>query len=167
MPRKRKLLLGNEPIGGKALKSRRVARSVTSKYHEIRNELQSLSTLELPPKMKKEKQKALETKLIDIGGIQKYQQASVISTQHFKTSRWIVKTLSTLLKQREEVSQISVKFKTLEVGAINTQLLRIPWLDVRAIDIHSVNPAIEECDFFTIKPLQHYDVVVCSMVNSF
>jgi hypothetical protein len=56
--------------------------------------------------------------------------------------------------------------RVLEVGAINAQLSRCPWLDVRAIDIHSQHPRIEEVDLFDIPPRQRYDVVVSSMVRS-
>jgi len=35
----------------------------------------------------------------------------------------------------------------LEIGAVNTQLLSIPWLEVRAIDIQARHPRIEQIDF--------------------
>lgn len=50
---------------------------------------------------------------------------------------------------------------TPQVGAINTRLLDVPWLDVRAIDLKSQHPRIEERDFFSLKPSGEYDVV-CS-----
>lgn len=46
-----------------------------------------------------------------------------------------------------------------KVGAINTRLLDVPWLDVRAIDLKSQHPRIEERDFFSLKPSGEYDVV--------
>lgn len=46
-----------------------------------------------------------------------------------------------------------------QVGAINTRLLDVPWLDVRAIDLKSQHPRIEERDFFSLKPAGEYDVV--------
>lgn len=54
--------------------------------------------------------------------------------------------------------------RVLEVGAINTQLSRCSWLQVRAIDIHSQHPLIEEADLFDLPPRQEFDVVVSSMV---
>jgi hypothetical protein len=87
----------------------------------------------------------------------------VISTQHFQTSKWIAKTLCNLFPVSNAASS---KIRTLEVGAINTQLLDHPRLDVRAIDINSQNPRIEECNFFSIEPKSNYDAVVCSMVRA-
>lgn len=46
-----------------------------------------------------------------------------------------------------------------QVGAINTRLLDVPWLDVRAIDLKSQHARIEERDFFSLKPAGEYDVV--------
>lgn len=46
-----------------------------------------------------------------------------------------------------------------QVGAINTRLLDVPWLDVRAIDLKSQHPRIEERDFFSLEPAGEYDVV--------
>ncbi|KAL7578422.1 hypothetical protein ACA910_012817 [Epithemia clementina (nom. ined.)] len=61
--------------------------------------------------------------------------------------------------------------RILEVGAINTELLDAAEkprnnLNVRALDLHSMNPnRIEENDFLKIPvPANLYDVVVCSMV---
>ncbi|GLE05009.1 hypothetical protein PINS_up013993 [Pythium insidiosum] len=54
--------------------------------------------------------------------------------------------------------------RTLEVGAINTQLLSCPWLNVRAIDLNSKHEKIEQCDFFSLRPSGEYDVLVSSMV---
>ena len=54
--------------------------------------------------------------------------------------------------------------RLLEVGAVNTQFLSVPWLDVRAIDIKSQHPRIEQIDFFSMEPESSYDAVVLSMV---
>lgn len=48
-----------------------------------------------------------------------------------------------------------------QVGAINTRLLDVPWLDVRAIDLKSQHPRIQERDFFSLETSGEYDVV-CS-----
>lgn len=134
------------------MKSRRVARKITSKYHDVKAEIAATSSLE--------EKKELEGKLNEMGGIDAYQQASIISTAHFKTSRWIVKTLTELGKKPEK----GHKLRSLEIGAINIQLSQTPWLCNRAIDINSQHPQIEECNFFDVEPRHDYDVVVCSMV---
>ena len=159
MGRKRRLILGSTPIGGKAIKSRKVARVVTSKYHSLRHELLSLPNSTLSETDKKRRKKELVKEIDDLGGIDAYQQASVISTQYFKTSKWILKMIGKLTPATDH------KLSTLEVGAINTQLLESPRLKVRAIDINSQHPQIEVCDFFDIIPSRNFDVVVCSMVR--
>lgn len=52
------------------------------------------------------------------------------------------------------------------MGAINTQLLSCPWLDVRAIDLNSRHERIEQRDFFDLKPSGEFQVLVSSMVRS-
>jgi 25S rRNA (adenine2142-N1)-methyltransferase len=97
------------------------------------------------------------------GGVERYQQASVVSTEHFKTSRFVVRTL-------QELAVIPTKggrrLATLETGAINVQLQACPFLNVRAIDINSQHAKIEELNFFDLEDstMFTFDVVVSSMV---
>lgn len=161
MGRTRKLHLGCKPIGGAPVKSRRLARAITSQYHVIQNEKSLIAKEILNEKEKHQRLSALDAKMNEIGGTNAYQQASIISTQYFKTSKWVAGTLAKLGKQSEGVSKLNV----LEVGAINTQLQQYSWLNVRSIDLNSQQPSIEECDFFTVEPRSQYDVVVCSMVS--
>lgn len=163
MGRKRKLFTGTKPIGGPTLKSRRVARVVTSKYHSIRNEQAQVSqNTELTAQEKSERLRYLEKQLEVIGGTNRYQQASIISTQHFKTSRWVIQTLEQLGLKKPN----GEKLNALEVGAINIQLKQCSWLNIRCIDVNSQHPQIEELDFFDLPPCGSLDVVVCSMVSS-
>ena len=134
------------------MKSRRKARFVTSQYHNIRNEISAMERDQLiRQKDKDEKRKCLNDKLDAIGGVDKYQQASIISTSHFKTSRWVVSTLeqlgcrensAPLISQKPSVPDnvggdiahvkkkiTAPKLKVLEVGAINVQLQQCPWLE--------------------------------------
>jgi len=99
------------------------------------------------------------------GGVGLYQLASVVSTKHFKTSRFIVRTLQKELK-RIPPSPEAGRLRTLEVGAINTQLQECPHLQVRAIDVNSQHSRIEEMDFFDLEDatMGSFDVVVASMV---
>lgn len=171
------------------MKSRRKARFVTSQYHNIRNEISAIDNNSLiQPDDKDEKKKVLHEKLEAIGGVDKYQQASIISTSHFKTSRWVVSILEqlgcrktqqiptaekspSLAIEGQETGSASTKMvpncklNVLEVGAINVQLQQCRWLNVRSIDVNSQHPLIEECDFFDIEPTASFDAVVCSMVS--
>jgi len=150
---KGKLCLGVRPIGGKAIKSRRIARQVTSSYHAIRNEMESLGGAD------QRRRTELEAQLLAIGGTDAYQQASVTSTAHFKTSRWVLAMVA-----KYSPPPNGKKLEVLEVGAINIQLFAASHLNVRAIDVNSQHPRIEEIDFFDILPTQSYDCVVSSMV---
>ena len=97
------------------------------------------------------------------GGVERYQQASVVSTEHFKTSRFVVRTL-------QELAMIPTKggrrLAALETGAINVQLQACPFLNVRALDINSQHAKIEELNFFDLEDttMFTFDVVVSSMV---
>jgi 25S rRNA (adenine2142-N1)-methyltransferase len=91
-------------------------------------------------------------------------------------------SIITKLGLRPKKSQSPLE--VLEVGAVNTQLLSVPWLSVRAIDIkvsclsqiilqifysttayfmQAQHPQIEQCDFFDIVPGGDYNAVVMSM----
>ncbi len=175
MSRKRKLFLGAKPIGGPSLKSRRVARRVTSQYHNIRQLCSAIQERsDLTDVQKKKELNILKDQMAAMGGINRYQQASVISTQHFQTSKWIIQALKRLHRiccQNENEGSTSIiprkKLKTLEVGAINDQLYKSSYLDVKPIDINAQLPCIQEIDFFNLVPAQEYDVVACSMVINF
>ena len=177
MGRKRKLFTGVAPIGGHSIKSLKKARRVTSAYHNIRNEIQQISkSLDIDEKTKLEKKAKLEAQLEDMGGTNKYQEASMLATKHFKTSRWVLTCINDYLPKPvywkgDNRSNLDIpsksregRFQVLEVGAINTQLQQCTGLNVRAIDINSQHPSIEELDFFDIPPAYTYDCVVCCMV---
>ena len=220
------------------MKSRKKARIVTTLFHKhTRNRDIALQNNDL------EAAKKWEKEIEAMGGRAEYQRASVCSTKHHSTSKWVMKVLGrmgwlhgfdVIDEQAENDTKIvdssnqenynacnqSVKrtpkrrnLQLLEVGAINTDLLdaagrkrtvfkkkssakpgqdvasqkqllevnsysrieteNIPYhkLDVRAIDIRSMNDRIEEVDFLKMpfrdsqdKHVLRYDVIVCSMV---
>jgi len=65
MRRKRKMFLGTVPIGGPEVKSRRLAREITSSYHRLVSEA-----------CKNNEHLAIDTS--------KYQQASMLNVRHHK-----------------------------------------------------------------------------------
>ncbi len=135
---------------------------MTSEFHRIHRELDKTATCSAGQIKRAHPERAkLERQLYAIGGRQAYQEASVLTTTRHRTCKWV---FSVLTKQglRPERSQPALKL--LEVGAVNTQFLSVPWLDVRAIDIKSQHPRIEQIDFFSIVPDSSYDAVVLSMV---
>ena len=167
--RKRKLFTGNKPIGEKPVKSRRVARKITSTFHNIQNELAQIKSKassgdrgQVSTRAEKDRIAELEMQMKRNGGVDRYQQASVLSTFHFRTSRWVIRSLDQMGHLRR--GKHSEKLNVLEVGAINTQMHSCSFMNVKSIDLHSQHPLIEEADFFDIQPCSLYDAVVCSMV---
>jgi 25S rRNA (adenine2142-N1)-methyltransferase len=157
------------PLVPSAMKSLKRARHVTSEFHRIQRELDLVTGggsdgnkhKSGPHAAGKSSKKELERQLKGLGGRQAYQEASVLTTGRHRTCKWVFAVL-TRLGMRPKKSE--PKLRLLEVGAVNTQLLAVPWLAVRAVDIKSQHPKIETMDFFDITPAQEYKVVVCSMV---
>uniref|UniRef100_A0AAV1TZD0 Probable methyltransferase BMT2 homolog n=1 Tax=Peronospora matthiolae TaxID=2874970 RepID=A0AAV1TZD0_9STRA len=148
------------------MKSRRKARQVTTTFHRLTHELARLKT-DCPASTEPQKElvqqriSAIQEQLEKMGGHKTYQDASILSTSFHKTSKWIFQLLTSFeLRPRAKQPPLQV----LEVGAINTQLLACPWLHVRAIDLQSRHERIEQCDFFSLKPMEEFHVVVSSMV---
>ena len=81
--------------------------------------------------------------------------------KHRGTSKYVFSRLTAMgLRPRRGEPPLA----TLEVGAVNTQLSAVPWLAVRAIDLRSTHPRIEEADFFALRPEGSFAVCVCAMV---
>ena len=148
----------------KRVTSRKHARKITTAYHAITEQLHHARD--------ESEHARLQVELAEMGGVQAYQQASALNTALHSTSRWVISSLRTcgILAPGRGAPRPRV----LEVGAINTQLLDCAALHVRAIDLHSSEPRIEQCDFLSlphggeIEPSSGasvpYDAVVCSMV---
>ena len=139
------------------LKSRRVARQRTTKFHTLMHSHEAAqragdtATARALSETIESERKA-------------YQHASIVSTAHHKTSRWVFQELERLQRRPRKGG---AALKLLEVGAINTQLVDgAPWLDVDAIDIASRHPRIRAIDFFELDVVTppKYDVLVLSMV---
>ena len=142
--------------GAAPVHSLRRARRVTSRFHALERELEAECAAGRGKGSKAAKLRA------DIAQARReYQSASIVSTSAFSTSRWVVQQLREL---RGVGPGCDDPPRVLEVGAINDQLLSTPWLNVRALDLMSRHPKIEERDFFTVPPAQHFHVLVNSMV---
>jgi 25S rRNA (adenine2142-N1)-methyltransferase len=85
MARKRKLFTGVAPIGGHKVKSLREARRITSKFHQLNNEIGLIDSNSSVPEEKLKKQR-IEEEIEMLGGRNRYQQASVVTTTHHKVS---------------------------------------------------------------------------------
>lgn len=144
------------------IKSRRKARQVTTNFHRLTHELDRLERQGLKDiETHKQRIAAINEQLSKLGGRQAYQDASILSTSFHRTSKWVFQLLTRFgLRPKAKQPPLPV----LEVGAINTQLLSCPWLNVRAIDLNSRHVRIEQCDFFSLKPAGEFEIVVSSMV---
>ena len=137
---------------------------ITSAYHRATEKLQAASSAE--------EKTAAESELKAMGGAVAYQQASQLNTSLHSTSRWCVRRMEERGLHTDPLSQKPPML--LEVGAINTQLLDTEGLWVRAVDLHSSHPRIEQQDFLQMAyggefdestgANKLYDVVVNSMV---
>ncbi|KAE8879922.1 hypothetical protein PF005_g15437 [Phytophthora fragariae] len=144
------------------MKSRRKARQVTTTFHRLTHELDRLKQKPSGQAQERSERVAEITKQLDaLGGRQAYQDASILSTSFHRTSKWVFQLL-TRFELRPKAKQPPLR--VLEVGAINTQLLSCPWLDVRAIDLNSRHERIEQRDFFSLQPAGEFQVLVSSMV---
>ena len=151
------------------MKSRKVARAVTTQFHELTHELERLQKLEKQgsqegKKARRTRQRRIEeikTKLQEAGGRQRYQDASKVSTRHNRTVKYVCSVL-TSLKLRPGKGE--AKLNVLEIGAINTHLLDVTFLRTTAIDLNSCNHRIQQIDFFDLDPKSKFDVIVSSMV---
>ena len=142
--------------------SRKHARRLTSSFHTLTHALSAATT--------DAERAACKEQLEQMGGVTAYQQASALNTALNPTSRWVRRALART-NDRAANAQIP---RVLEIGAVNTQLLDAQGLKVRAIDLHSSQPRIEQKDFFALPhggepdkatgAVVPYDAVVCSMV---
>lgn len=91
MGRKRKIFTGVKPIGGHTVRSLREARRITSKFHELNNEIGQLNEnvevtsmgVAFSDEISLKKQKIIQ-EIEELGGRNRYQQASVVTTSHHK-----------------------------------------------------------------------------------
>jgi 25S rRNA (adenine2142-N1)-methyltransferase len=143
------------------MKSRRKARQVTTTFHRLTHELDRLKQQRPLSAEQQQRIGDIKAQLEALGGREAYQDASILSTSFHRTSKWVFQLL-TRFELRPKAKQQPLKL--LEVGAINTQLLSCPWLDVKAIDLNSRHEKIEQRDFFSLKPAAEFQVLVSSMV---
>lgn len=171
MPKRRKAV----PLIPPTNPSRKQARRITTLFHKYTRQLDAALAAG-----DQEKAENLERHITEMGGRPAYQRASQVSTSYFSTSKkWVLGVLGRNGwlhgikldedQATEERKKLRRPTRLLEIGAINTDLVvdatqKYPQLSVRAIDLNSMHPAIEEADFSKIPSDTTYDVLVCSMV---
>ena len=163
--KKKKKRRKNKPpsLAPPVMTSRRRARKVTTSFHRLTHEIDRVrSDTTLDETTKTAMLKDLEQQLEDTGGRNAYQEASVVNTSMFSTSKYVTSVLTRLGVRRSSGEALPT---LLEVGAINCQLVTNKWLKVDAIDINSRHPKIQQINFFDYPIVENkYNVIVCSMV---
>jgi 25S rRNA (adenine2142-N1)-methyltransferase len=159
------------PIVAPPMKSLKRARKVTSAFHKITHAIDQLENRRSRGSDGDKKLEALKAELTALGGREAYQQASVVTTARCSSSKWVTKCLRRRGLLGGKNTQEARKLRVLEVGAINTELLDTKELDVRAIDLLSRHPRVEQLDFFDLAKHEtrggrspNFDVIVVSMV---
>jgi 25S rRNA (adenine2142-N1)-methyltransferase len=165
------------------MRSRKKARQVTTLFHKLTKLRDDAILVQDTTKVQQ-----LDLQIKNMGGFQEYQRASQLNTKLHSTSKWVLKSLSdrglleesyrqAIAPQQGTPIPCSTPLRLLEIGAINTELLEAARkskskntrsIHVRAIDLHSSHPDIEETDFLQlpIDPVG-FDVIVCSMVLNY
>ena len=139
-------------------KSLKRARKVTTAFHNIHRQLENISAhgSKVHKHLSFVKQTDgvhLRRELDGLGGRQAYQEASVLTTTRHRTCKWVFAMITRLgLRPGKQ----SPPLRLLEVGAVNTQLMSVPWLAVRAIDIQESRlgrwsfPPSKHCSLFSM-----------------
>ena len=156
----RALLRGEMPKGRKPaaalfpppLRSLSAARRITSEFHRLTHQIEAAGGADTA---------AAEAELERLGGRAAYQEASKLTTARVRPASHV---FSALTRWGLRPAKGEPPLPLLEVGAVNLQLSSVPWLAVRAIDIRSSHPRIEQRDFFTLRPAGAFRAVVCAMV---
>eukprot|EP00891_Asterochloris_glomerata_P007372 jgi/Astpho2/7372/Aster-01963 len=159
------------------VKSMKRARFLTSSFHKLTHQVAICASPSLTGRIQPRewlvqaeeaaasgdaiKAQKLDQQVSELGGRAAYQAASELTTSKHRVSKWVFSVL-TELGLRPSKGQPPLPL--LEIRAVNTQLLSIPWLETRAIDLRPCLPSIQKQDFLSLHPRPHYQVVVCSMV---
>jgi hypothetical protein len=142
---KRLVPAGKKP-SGKTVTSLKLARKLTTVFHGLLTAREA-AVAGAGGSSRSAEVARIDAEIVAFGGREAYQEASALSTRTFRSSRWIFKTLT---RFGTAPSKGELPLRVLEIGAVNAQLAVCPWLRVRAIDIRSSDPAVEQKDFFNV-----------------
>ncbi|KAK9815394.1 hypothetical protein WJX72_002962 [[Myrmecia] bisecta] len=109
-----------KPLVAPPMRSMKRARKVTSAFHELTRQIEGAKEAG-----DRGTAKQAEAELEALGGRASYQEASVLTTSRHRTCKWVFSLLTKYgLRPGKGVPPLPV----LEVGAVNGQLMSIPWL---------------------------------------
>lgn len=148
-----------------------------AQYHALNKYRESLDhDPTLTPADRAAKRRKLDRQLAELGGLEAYQQASLVgetAPEHkFNAGKWVVSELRAARAAESEKNSGAAegKLRLLDVGAIKNQYLdHGAWLDVTAIDLNPQHPSVIKADFFEFSRecREPFDVAVLSLVINF
>ena len=152
---------------------------VVSEFHTLNKQLSQVKEDKfLSTEQKDEKIKEIEQKISELGGIEKYQRASIFASQTkenatFSCSKWVLQELK--FRGFGKKTNSENKKKLLDVGAINNQYLNCStWLEITPIDLNPQHPSVIKADFFDFaknkiseEKKEPFDGIILSLVVNF
>lgn len=151
-----------------------------AQYHALNKYRESLNhDPTLTPADRAAKRRKLDRQLAELGGLEAYQQASLVgetAPEHkFNAGKWVVSELRAARaaeseNEKKNSGAAEGKLRLLDVGAIKNQYLdHGAWLDVTAIDLNPQHPSVIKADFFEFSREcpEPFDVAVLSLVINF
>lgn len=132
-------------------------------YHTLNKRLeQNARDDSITKEQRKSNAEALRQEQQDLGGIERYQQASMYGAKSskFVCANWVEPLLRDNLKRpggnpntssKEEELQDSQRShlpRILDVGAIDNQYLKFDWIEAVPIDLNAQHPSVVKADFF-------------------
>ena len=147
-------------------------RKVINEYHTLNKKIDAMrKNPSISREDKASKIAALEAKKDKLGGINAYQQASILGEAHhgsFNSAKWVVKQLKVLNLRLVQAEGTSDKLRLLDVGALDHNYQRhVKWIECTAIDLNPQNGHVKKADFLTLNEKEKYDVIVMSLVINF
>eukprot|EP01124_Arcella_intermedia_P013254 TRINITY_DN1966_c0_g1_i2.p1 TRINITY_DN1966_c0_g1~~TRINITY_DN1966_c0_g1_i2.p1 ORF type:complete len:213 (+),score=60.28 TRINITY_DN1966_c0_g1_i2:42-680(+) len=149
----------------KVIGSLEEAQEIIRNYHSLLKEKEMIGAEEPTEGDEKEKRlKEVERKIKELGGIERYQQASLYgeASRDYNTAVWVKKKLKKCFGLPGP--NWSQKLKVLDVGALNNHFKDVVWMDVTAIDLNPQDESVKKMDFFEFEGENNFDVIVLSLV---
>jgi 25S rRNA (adenine2142-N1)-methyltransferase len=150
------------------------AHDLIAKFHTLNKDLgmiQQSSSLSAKEKSKKEAE--IRAEMDRLGGLERYQKASLFGeakpVHKFNAAKWVTKDLLSR-DCRAKWAQQGARIDLLDVGAImNHYKPYASWISCTAIDLHSMDAEVKQIDFFDFVRTceRQFRVVVLSLVVNF
>lgn len=140
-------------------------------YHTLNKRLEQNARNEsLTDKERQRECEKIEAEQLALGGIERYQQASMYGAKFnkFNCAKWV----EPLLRERF-FGKDDKRPRILDVGAIDNQYQDYNWFDAVAIDLNSQHPSVQKANFFDygrkhiLQAEKPFDALILSLVLNF